>query len=223
MFTDEKVEQILEGIAWLNNLMGIWSLIIPIVFVVGVLVLLYWSYKDPSRKHTQYLLAFYALIYIYSGSTILLGKDFMGLAAALGGAIGLWSIAVLLILDIIFNWTEIVVPHDNYLKSVSWFLIFAGIFIYPLLELALGFHYPGMVFFGAECPTTISLIGLLIGSIPRTNKILLVLVSLNAIATGGSVAIHGAGFDYLYAFAGVLGVLTLAIYFKQIFSRSVKV
>ena len=74
-----------------------------------------------------------------------------------------------------------------------------------------------MVFFGAECPTTISLIGLFIGSIPKVNKPLFILISLNAIITGGSVAMSGATFDYLYAVSGILGLLMMIIYFRDIF------
>ena len=81
----------------------------------------------------------------------------------------------------------------------------------------LGFTWPRMVLFGAECPTTIFLIGFLLSTFPRTNKILLIVVSLNAIITGTSVAINGAAFDYLYALAGVLGIIMMTKYFHVLF------
>jgi len=120
-------------------------------------------------------------------------------------------------LDIIFSWTSIQIPEKKYLKILSWSLIFAGIFLYPVLELILGFTYPRMVFFGAECPTTISLIGLFIGSISKVNKPLFVLISLNAIMTGASIAISGGTFDYLYALAGIIGIIMIIVNFKAIF------
>ena len=217
MFNKEMTEQILKGIVWLNEKMGAWSFILPVVFAVGVLYFLIRAYRNPSVKNSRLLLAAYALVYVFGGWTIFIGKDFMGTGAAIGGAVGLWSISFFLILDIFFKWTEIKVSENRFLKFTSWFFIIAGIFLYPILEIALGFTYPRMVFFGAECPTTISLIGLFIGSVPRVNKPLFILISLNAIFTGGSVAINGAGFDFLYAFAGLAGTAVILLYFKDIF------
>jgi hypothetical protein len=37
--------------------------------------------------------------------------------------------------------------------------------------------------------------------------------------TGGSVAVSGATFDYLYALAGLAGVVTLIVHRRQIFVR----
>jgi len=217
MFDKEMTEQILKGIVWLNERMGIWSFILPVVFAVSVLYFLIRAYRHPSVKNSRLLLAAYALVYVFGGWTIFIGKDFMGTGAAVGGALGLWSVSFFLILDIFFKWTEVKISENKILKFTSWFFIFAGIFLYPILEIALGFTYPRMVFFGAECPTTISLIGLLIGSIPKVNKPLFVLVSINAIATGGSVALGGATFDYIYALAGIFGVIMMIVYFKDIF------
>jgi len=223
MFDREMVNQILKGVGWLNEKMGMWAIIIPIVFTIVVIYLLYKAYKKPSKKRSISVLVAFALIYVFGGYTIFIGKDFMGATAAIGGAVGLWSVSVFLILDIIFGWTTIQVPQKKYLKILSWSLIFAGIFFYPILELILGFHYPNMVFFGAECPTTIALIGILIGAIPKTNKPLLILVSINAILTGGSVALHGAPFDALYALAGIIGAIMIAINFKALFLQKKKV
>jgi hypothetical protein len=214
----DMVEQTLAGIAWLNQRMGIWSFVLPVVFAATVLALLLKNYKNPSRKNSGLLLSAYAVIYIFSGATIFIGKDFMGTTAALSGAIGLWLVAAFLILDVIFSWTEIRIPQQSHLKILSWSLIFAGIFFYPVLEILLGFTYPGMVFFGAECPTTISLIGVFIGSIPKVNKPLFVIISLNAIFTGGFFAVNGATFDYLYVLAGILGVSMLVVHFRDIFT-----
>ena len=216
MFDKESTKKILEGIVWLNNQMGIWAFIIPAVFAIAVLYQLYRSYKNPSEKNSRILMGIYAIIYIFSGYSIYIGKDFMGSDALVGG-IALWIVSLFLILDVIFKWTHIKPSENKTLKYISWFFIFGGIFLYPLVEIATGFTFPRMVFFGAECPTTISLIGIFIGSIPKVNKPLFILVSLNAIFTGLSVAISGATFDYFYAIAGVFGILFMLIYFNQIF------
>jgi len=216
MYSKEMVEKILEGIVWSNNLMGIWTFIIPAVFAIAVLFQLFRSYKNPSKKNSRILMGIYAVIYLFSGYSIYMGKEFYG-DDALIGSIALWIVSLFLILDVIFNWTQIKLSENKTLRYTSLFLIFGGIFLYPLIEMATGFTYPRMVFFGAECPTTISLIGIFIGSIPKINKPLFIIVSLDAIFTGFSVAINGATFDYFFGFAGVLGIIMLIIYFKKIF------
>ena len=216
MYSKEMVEQILEGIVWLNNKMGIWAFIIPVIFAAAVLFQLSQCYKKPSAKNSRIIMGIFAVIYLFSGYSIYIGKDFLGQDALIGG-IGLWSVSFFLIIDVIFNWTEVRLNEKKGLKYISLFFIFSGIFLYPLIEIALGFTFPRMVFFGAECPTTISLIGIFIGSIPRVNKPLFILISINAIFTGLSVAVYGAAFDYFYALAGIIGVLLMIIYFKDIF------
>ncbi|NOZ72274.1 MAG: hypothetical protein GXP38_10230 [Chloroflexi bacterium] len=217
MFNQEDVAEMLRGIERLNTSMGIFALLIPLIFTVVVLGLLWYCYKSPGRKRSSALMAALAIIYIFSGATIYAGKKEMGDTMALMGAIALWFVALLLLLDAYFHWTEVRWPERRDLRLLSLFLMAAGIFLYPILEVALGFTWPGMVLFGAECPTTIFLIGLLIGSIPKVNKPLFVIVSLNAMATGFSVAMNGAPFDYLYAFAGVAGMAMIIRYFAVIF------
>ncbi len=217
MFDKENTEQILNGIVWLNEKLGIWSFIIPIIFALSVLISLFFAYTNPNKKNTKIVLGIYAIIYLFSGYSIFIGKDFMGLKVALGGAIGLWFVCFMLILDIIFKWTVIQLSEDKFLRIVSLFLILGGIFLYPIVEILTGFTYPRMVFFGAECPTTISLIGIFIGSVPKINRPLFIIISLNAIFTGLSVAISGAVFDYFYAFSGIMGIIVIIVYFKDIF------
>lgn len=159
MFDQEKTEQILNGIVWLNEKMGVWSFLVPIVFAVIALWALVRSYLRPSSGNSRIVLAVYAVIYIFGGFTNFVGKDFMGSRMALGGAVGLWAVSAFLVLDIVFGWTEVGIAKEKHLQIVSWILILSGIFLYPVLEILLGFTYPRMVFFGAECPTTISLIG----------------------------------------------------------------
>ncbi|MFX1255083.1 MAG: hypothetical protein ACFFCZ_26020 [Promethearchaeota archaeon] len=51
---------------------------------------------------------------------------------------------------------------------------------------------------------------------PKTNKLLLTIVSLNVIYTGGSVAIVGFPTDFLYTAAGVIALIILVNYWKSI-------
>lgn len=217
MFSREDVENILEGIVNLNVAMGPFAVIIPLFFAIAVIVLLLYCYKNPGRKSSAALMGSLAVIYVFSGWTIFTGRNEMGTTMAMAGAVGLWTVALLLVLDVIFHWTEVRWPVRLDLRILSISFMVAGLFLYPLLEVGLGFTWPRMVLFGAECPTTIFLIGLFIGSIPKVNKPLFVIASLNAIATGLSVAVNGAPFDYLYALAGVAGVTMLIKDFKGIF------
>ena len=220
MFSKEDGENILQGIIDLNTKMGALAIIIPLVFVVLVISLLLYCYRKPGKKSSRALIGILAVVYVYAGFTILAGISVMGAAKAWMGAIGLWTVALFLVLDAIFYWTYVRIPKRLDLKVISITLMAAGIFIYPLLEIALGFTWPRMVLFGAECPTTIFLIGLLIGSIPRVNKPLIVIASLNALAVGLSVALNGAPFDFLYAAAGVIGILMIIKDFRIIFRKS---
>jgi hypothetical protein len=219
MFDRQKVEAILKAITDLNLSMGIWAVVIPAVFALTVVLLLLNAYRNPGRRSSRALLGSLAVIYLYSGFTILMGADRMGSTMALIGASMLWMVGALLLIDIICHWTVIRYPKKRDLKIVSLLLMTSGIFLYPVLEMILGFTWPRMVLFGAECPTTIFLIGLLVGSIPHVNRPLLVIASLNAMITGFSVAMNGASFDYLYACAGVLGTIIMVMHFREIFSR----
>ncbi len=221
MFSRKDVDAILRAVEKLNTQMGLFAVIIPLLFAVIVVLLLLYCYRNPGRKSSRALIGSLAVIYVFSGWTIFAGRSEMGTTEALVGAIALWFVAFLLIIDTIFHWTEVRWPERFDLKVFSVFFMVAGIFIYPLLEMILGFKWPDMVLFGAECPTTIFLIGLFIGSIPRVNKPLFVIISLNAIATGGSVAMNGAPFDYLYALAGVVGIVMIVKYFRRIFGKEV--
>lgn len=218
MFNEKHVDAILKSVVILNQSLGIWAVMIPIALAVIVLVLLINAYRQPGRQSTRWVLASLAGVYVYSGFTILLGSAAMGGSFAMIGAVALWLVALLLVLDVIVGWTEVRMSQRLDIRIASITLMVSGIVLYPILEMLLGFRWPRMVLFGAECPTTIFLIGLLIGCIPKVNKLLYVLVSLNAMATGFSVATHGAPFDFMYAAAGLTGAVMMLIYAKSIFS-----
>ena len=95
------------------------------------------------------------------------------------------------------------------ISLLSYFLMIFGLFLYPIVEVLTGFPWPDMVFFGAECPTTIFLIGLFINATPRTNKLLLAIVSINAVYTGFSFGFGGFPVDVFYGLAGLIGLYVL--------------
>jgi hypothetical protein len=217
MFDQQRVEAILKGIVQLNTDFGLWSIVIPVIFAAVVILLLLRSYKKPGITESRLVMGSLSVIYVYSGLTIFLGSPSMGSMISLIGAFAMWFVALLLALDAILNWTDVKMPENTCLKIVSIGLMATGILIYPLAEIILGFTWPRMVLFGAECPTTIFLIGLFIGCVPKVNRLLFCIVSLNAILTGFSVAMNGAPFDYLYGISGVAGVVVMIAYFKELF------
>jgi hypothetical protein len=220
VFNHEDVERILQGIVKLNTVMGPFGVAVPVFFAMVVLLLLLRCYTRPGRKSSTALIGTLVVVYVFSGFAILAGKDEMGAGMAWMGAAVLWMVALLLVIDMIFYWTEVGWPRQFYRRALSLSFMAIGIFLYPLAEMALGFTWPRMVLFGAaECPTTIFLIGLFIGCVPRVNKPLFVIISLNAMATGFSVAVNGAPFDLLYAAAGLAGATVIVKDFREIFGR----
>ncbi|MHA1274477.1 MAG: DUF6064 family protein [Promethearchaeota archaeon] len=130
----------------------------------------------------------------------------------------MWIIAALFFTNIFqdkldFNFSGI---KFKWQKCISLILIFWGLLIYPMIEIMLGFIWPNMVFFGAECPTTIFVIGLLIGSLPRVNKTIYIFLSIGAIISGGMWGFQGAWFDIAYFSSGVIALIILIIYRKKI-------
>ena len=129
-------------------------------------------------------------------------------------------VSVLLLLDIYWNKTIFTIKirtlEYRIVRMLGYGLMVTGMLLYPLVEISLGMIWPNMVLFGAECPTTIFLIGLLISATPQTNKLFIAILAVNAIYTGGSFALMGFPVDFLYAFSGIIGLIVIITYWKQI-------
>jgi hypothetical protein len=132
MFSEQDVENILRSIVKLNTAMGIYSVLIPLVFAAVIIVLLVRAYRYPGTKSSAALLSSLGAIYLYSGWTIFSGQNEMGATEAWVGAIALWLVAILLIADSVFHWTHIHWPRRLDLQVLSVFFMVGGIFIYPL-------------------------------------------------------------------------------------------
>ncbi|MHA1971447.1 MAG: DUF6064 family protein [Candidatus Hodarchaeales archaeon] len=218
-WTPEIVKSVVEMVGKLNEQIYPFSIILPVFFIVMTLGLLYYCYTSPGKQSSTYLKTFLAIIYIVSGLQILLGVT-MGLPLMFGlsGLLGMWLVSVLLFLDIYWDKTRITFDLNEFksVKIIGISLMITGMVIYPIVEILMGFNWPDMVLFGAECPTTIFLIGLLIIAVPKTNKLFLIIIALNAIYTGGSFALMGFPVDILYAGAGIIGVLFTIVYWGEI-------
>lgn len=193
------------------------SVIIPFASALSFVILILYAKQNPGNKSSTYLKILFAVIYIYSGWTILLMIYEEAALAIIGGA-AMWGIAILLLLDVYWKKATFTFSLESHrwVRIIGLILIISGLLVYPLLEIATGHTWPAMVLFTAECPTTTSLIGLYLTAVPKTNKLLLAIISLNAAYTGFAVALAGFLTDALYGIAGVFGLLTLIIYWREI-------
>ncbi|MBD3407540.1 MAG: hypothetical protein GF411_15595 [Candidatus Lokiarchaeota archaeon] len=216
-WTPEIIQLILEMAEKLNESLYPFSVIIPLVSAVTFVILIVYAQKNPGNTSSTYLKILFAIIYVYSGLTILLmiGEE---AAFAIAGGVAMWGIALLLVLDAYWKKATFTFSFESHIwiRIIGVILIISGIVLYPIIEIVTGHVWPAMVLFTAECPTTISLIGLYLTAVPKTNKLLLAIISLNAAYTGFAVALAGFLTDALYGIAGVFGILALIIYWKEI-------
>ena len=100
------------------------------------------------------------------------------------------------------------------LSLLSVFLAVYGVFIYPLVELILGYTWPEIFVFGALCPTGIYTVGTLSSSLTtaqgsKTYLFLFGLVSLGAVICGLRTILIGGVFDISYFGSGLIGFYIL--------------
>ena len=98
------------------------------------------------------------------------------------------------------------------------FLIFSAFALYPLIEYMSGHLYPKILLFGvAPCPTIIFSLALLVGAVPKVNKIIFILLIFPAIFSGLSVPIMlGVWADLLLLVSGIYGLIILIKNWKLI-------
>lgn len=214
MGNKEMVDAMISMFERINTDFYPFSIIIPAIFAVFLTSTIIWSFLRPGLKISSVLKTGLGIIYVYAGSTIIAGIPELGIGG-IGGAVMMWIIAGFIFAslkskDFIFSF-----PKEWDLRILSVYFILHGLFFYPIIELILGYRWPGLIFIGQECPTTILLIGLLIGSIKKTNRILMLILSLFAFIWGGYVSISGAAFDWLYSLAGLTGFIMTTKYWKK--------
>ncbi|NCC99695.1 MAG: hypothetical protein EOL95_08375 [Bacteroidia bacterium] len=215
METQQLVQRMLETIIKINTGIYPFSLLIPISLGILFIIALIINLNNPNYRKTIFLKSIIVLCYSYAGIPLLLTTEIMGIQAIIGGLILLFL--GLLFLISIFDKSKIY-KLDNrlYIRIIGFVLMFVGIFLYPVIEYLTGHIWPEIAVFGMECPTTITVIGLLISTIKTFPKYLILILSLNAIFTGTSVALLGATFDWSYAIAGYLGFIILIMNWKRL-------
>ena len=220
MFGKGFLEHLLEQIGQYNQMFFPFSLILPSILALMAILLVLFRFIRPGSRGNGLMNSFLALLYAIAGLETFY-PTFLGEVKVeyISGAVIMWIFSSLFVWDIFHQKTDFRLSPRTDLKVLSLLLMSYGIFIYPLVEWALGFTWPRMVFFGAECPSTIFAIGLLIGSIPRVNKAIYIALSIGAIISGGTFSMLGATFDIAYFASGVCGLLMLIRYRREIFGR----
>lgn len=205
------VEDIIKAIEHINVYFYPFSLIIPIILSLSFLFFLFFNIKNPTYKKSNYLKIVIALSYFYAGIPLFFTTEQMGITNAVMGGTILSFFGVIFFISIFNKKMIFVFDKKKYIKIISFILIFTGIFLYPILEYITGLSWPGIALFGMECPTTISVIGLLILSYKNIPKYFLVILSITASLMGTYVAISGLIVDWTYALAGYTGLIFLII------------
>jgi len=221
LFGEGFLEHLLEQIGQYNQMFFPFSLILPSALALMAILLVLFRFTRPNARSGCLMNLFLALLYAIAGFETFY-PTFLGEVTVeyIIGAVIMWVFSLLFVWDAFQRKTAYRLSPRTDLKVLSLLLMSYGIFVYPLVEWMLGFTWPKMVFFGAECPSTIFTIGLLIGSIPRVNKIIYVALSIGAVISGGTFSMLGATFDIAYFASGVCGLLMLIKYRKEVFGRT---
>lgn len=185
-----------------------------IIFAAIAVILTWWCFTRPEQVSSKLMKGFLALLYglIAYGVTIC----FFNLQGIyyLFTAINHWLVSLLFIMSLFKNEIVFSLPEQRNFKTLSIILIIYGILIYTIVELLLGYTWPGIFTFGALCPTSIFAIGVNITAIPGNyqSKVyiwLLGLLSTGAIICRGRTVLIGGIFDLSYLTSGIIGFFVL--------------
>jgi len=100
------VQQFFEAMDWYNTEFFPYSIIIPIIFTIGVLGLVFYCFKKPDLRRSAYLKAFVALIYFVFGLTLWVALKPINYRLGLSMALGNWFISFLLFAEA-FWWKKL--------------------------------------------------------------------------------------------------------------------
>ena len=188
-----------------NNLEVYNNLIFPvqIIMLAVAVVLTYFLFFKPGSIVNKLMKAYLAFAFAWAG----LMFPIYGFSKIIF-TIYYLVLASLFIIDIFRAKIEFKLPETNGKKYFVLFLIISAFVLYPLIEYISGHSYPGIPLFGvAPCPTIIFSLALLIGSIPKVDKKIFILLIIPAISYGFIVPITlGVWADSLLLVSGIYGL-----------------
>ncbi len=198
-----------------NNLEVYNNSIFPmqIIMLVVAMVLTYFLFAKPSAKMDKIMKGYLAFAFAWAG----LMFPIYGFSKIIF-TIYYLVLASLFIIDIFRAKIEFKLPETNGKKYFVLFLIISAFVLYPVIEYISGHSYPRIPLFGvAPCPTIIFSLALLIGSIPKVNKKIFILLIIPAISYGFIVPITlGVWADLILLVAGIYGLVMLMKSWRKI-------
>jgi len=206
----------IESFVRMNTELFPYSIILPVIFAIGTLLFAFLCFKRPGAERSALLKTFLALIYITFGIALWIYLRPLNPKLGSFSAVGNWLLSLLFLADA-FWWKKIIfqIPRQKELRFFMFLLMVLGMVMYPLVEIFTGMTWPGMVLFGAGCPTNTFVTGLLVGSLPRTNKFILALISTIAVIMGSHCAWTGIAADWIFFMSGIIGWAMLARYWDR--------
>ncbi len=221
MFDTNELEKLLNEIGEINDA------IFPGHVIIGTLVVILalWCYLKPSTVNTRLIKGFLAIYYgiiVYTCIMCVLNMQDIYYYLTVIVHIGVCLLFIFSILkdEIIFG-----LPEQDEIKFLSIFMAIYGIFLYPLVELFMGYTWP-RIFVLSFCPMGIFAIGIIITAYPRssdskTYQALLILLSLGAVVFGTRTVLIGGIFDLSYLISGIIGFFILLRYgmMSQLFDK----
>ena len=211
----------------LNEIGEINEKIFPAHIFIGIIavVLALWCYLRPNKGSTRLINGFLAIYYgIIVFTCVMCALEMQDIYYYLTVLV---HTGITLLFVFSFTKDNIIfgAPEHTGIKFLSIFMTVYGIFLYPLVEILLGYTWP-KIFILSFCPMGIFAIGIVITaysglSESKSLQILLLLLSLGAIIFGTRTVLIGGVFDLSYLMSGVIGIIVLLRYGQiTIFSKN---
>lgn len=220
MFETNELTELLNEIGEINEA------IFPAHVIIGILVvvLTLWCYLRPSTTTTRLMKGFLAIYYgIIVYTCIICALNMQDLYYYLTVAVHMGT-CLLFLVSVLNDDIQFGLPDPNGIKFLSIFMTIYGIFLYPFVELLMGYTWP-RIFVLSFCPMGIFAIGIIITAYPKLfesklHQTLLILLSFGAVVFGTRTVLIGGIFDLSYLISGIIGFLLLLRYgLKSQFTR----
>lgn len=195
------IKEFLAVFGWYN--LDVWPAQVFMIFLAVIMVILIQRGKPtPSRLVNLMLGAFWiwmGLVYhILYFSEINKAAYIFGLLFIIQGMLFGYQALV--------HWQGILYGRPSTLRTIAgWVFIVYALLLYPLLSVVFGHTYPEMPTFGLPCPTTIFTFGLLMFSVSRIPRYLLLIPFLWSLVGFSAAMSLGILEDTGLVVAGVAG------------------
>ncbi|MFX1506574.1 MAG: DUF6064 family protein [Promethearchaeota archaeon] len=206
----------------LNEIGEINEAIFPGHLIIGIFVILItlWCYLRPNKTSDKLMKGFLAVYYAIIVYTCIVCALNMKSPYYFLTVVVHLAVCLFFMLSIFNDEIKFGLPEQNGIKFLSVFMTIYGIFLYPLVEIFMGYVWP-KIFVFSFCPMGIFAIGIVITAYPeisgsKIHQTLLVLLSFGAVVFGARTVLIGGIFDLSYIISGIIGFLIFLRYEKNI-------